>query len=308
MLDFLKISLFYLILLVAVLVRVAFITLLEQKFLASAQIRVGPHFVGYWGLFQPFADAVKLFSKEFVNLRVRNRTVYFISPGLRLTLSLILWLRLPTPYGGFDLNFSLIYFACVRGLGVYPILRAGWSSNCKFSILGSLRSVAQIVSYEISLMVVLLRIIWLRRSLNFSAILLDRRFILNFFCFIPLCLIWFASSLAETNRTPYDFSEGESELVSGFNTEYRAGGFTLIFMAEYSRILFISLLLSILFLRRGVLSFFTIFKAVIVRVWFIWVRGTLPRYRYDKLMNLAWKRFLPVRLRFFIFYVLIGSL
>lgn len=305
MLDLVKIFINYLILLIIVLIRVAFVTLIERKILGSAQIRIGPNFVGYWGILQPFSDAIKLFTKESVTLRVSNYFIYYLSPVIRLILIIIIWLLFPIQKGGLIFSLALIFFICIRGAAVYPILRRGWSSNCKYRILGRMRAVAQIVSYEVSLAIILLRIIWLTNSFNLNLIILNQSLNFNLFLFSPLAMIWLVSSLAETNRTPYDFSEGESELVSGFNTEYRAGGFSLIFMAEYGNIIFISALFVILFLSSS-LNILTVFKTILFVFWFIWVRATLPRYRYDKLINLAWKAFLPITLFLFIFYLLLG--
>nr|AWI62647.1 NADH dehydrogenase subunit 1 [Epimeria frankei] len=305
MLEGLKMSILYLSLVVVVLVSVAFVTLFEQKLLAGVQIRLGPNHVGYWGIFQPFADAVKLFNKEYLLLRAGSVSVYLFSPVVSLSLSLVLWVSVPLGPGGVDFFFSLLFFMVISGMGVYPVLSSGWSSNCKYSMLGSLRAVAQMVSYEVSLSVVLLSLVWTVKKFNSSDIMLEG-LVWNLILIFPLGLIWFVSSLAETNRTPYDFSEGESELVSGFNTEYSAGGFTLIFMSEYANILFMSVLFSILFMSSGLMSWVVIFKGILVSGWFIWVRGTMPRYRYDKLMNLAWKSFLPVSLWMFGFYLLVN--
>lgn len=303
-LELLKLFFSYLIIYIFILVSVAFVTLIERKILGGTQIRVGPNFVGYWGLLQPFADAIKLFTKEAVNLRASNNFIYYISPLFRLTLILVIWLLIPLQEGGLLFNFGLIFFICVRGLAVYPILFRGWSSNCKYSILGRLRAVAQIVSYEVSLALILLNIIWISSSFNFSLILQNQIYIFNLFFFFPLALIWLVSSLAETNRTPYDFSEGESELVSGFNTEYSAGGFSLIFIAEYGNIIFISFFFVLIFISSKV-GILVMFKRIILVFWFIWVRATLPRYRYDKLIGLAWKRFLPITLFMFVFYLMV---
>nr|AET09673.1 NADH dehydrogenase subunit 1 [Gondogeneia antarctica] len=291
----------YILFYIMILISVAFVTLLEQKLLAVMQIRVGPNNVGYAGLFQPFADAVKLFNKESIILTKGNTIIYYMSPILSLSLSLILWLCIPMKGGGFDFNYSLMFFMVVSSVGVFPILGSGWSSNCKYSMLGSLRSVAQMVSYEVSLGLVLLSLIWVNESFNMDV--MGSSGVSMIFLLLPLSYIWFVSSLAETNRTPYDFSEGESELVSGFNTEYSSGGFTLIFMAEYSSILFMSVLLGIPFFSGSSFGLLMMFKGMLVACWFIWVRGTMPRYRYDKLMGLAWKSLLPVSLFMFMFYV-----
>ena len=285
-----------------ILIRVAFITLMEQKILGSIQIRVGPNKVGYWGLLQPFADAVKLLNKENMLLKAGNVLLYYLAPLLRLVLRLFLWCLYPILKGGYRFELGVLFFICVRGLGVFPLLIARWASNCKYSMLGGLRAVAQIISYEVRLILVLLRFIWMCSRFQLSSIIGCQKGNLFLFCCFPLRYIWFAASLAETHRTPYDFAESERELVSGFNTEYRARGFVLVFMAEYSRIIFISTLFAVFFLS-GLIDSLVFVKGVIVRFLFIWVRGTIPRYRYDKLINLAWKAFLPVRLFFLIYCV-----
>ena len=288
-----------------VLVRVAFITLIERKILSAAQIRVGPNVVGVWGLLQPFADAVKLFSKEHAFLRRTTRAVHLFSPVISLFFMIVIWALVPLEAGALGFSFTLMVFICVSRLGVYPIIGRGWASNCKYRTLGALRGVAQIISYEVSLVVVLLRVIWTANSLNLEEILRIQAPIFNALFFAPLICIWLISSLAEVNRTPYDFSEGESELVSGFNTEYSAGGFSLLFIAEYGNIIFISLLFSLLFLSNSIGSALII-KAMFIRFLFIWTRATLPRYRYDKLIYLAWKSLLPVALFILAFYYCSG--
>lgn len=303
--EILKLILINVILVIIVLVRVAFVTLIEQKILSGFQIRVGPNKVGYWGILQPFRDAVKLFIKENIVLQEVNIRVYVISPILGLSLILIIWIVFPFFWGRLDFYLGLLFFICVRGLAVYPILMIGWASNCKYSLLGRLRALAQIISYEVRLGIILLRVIWIRGSFRLKEVLLENKLRWGVFFYIPLSYIWFVSRLAETNRSPYDFAEGESELVSGFNTEYRAGGFVLVFIAEYGRIIFIRFLFTFLFLRSNI-SIRVVLKRIILSCWFIWVRGTVPRYRYDKLINLAWKRFLPNRLFLFIYYLFLG--
>nr|YP_010708729.1 NADH dehydrogenase subunit 1 [Caprella acanthogaster]WCR50895.1 NADH dehydrogenase subunit 1 [Caprella acanthogaster] len=289
----------YLILMILVLVCVAFVTLMEQKLLGGVQIRLGPSKVGYWGVLQPFSDAVKLFSKEYTFPRVSNNFLFLLMPFFSLFLMLSLWMVFPLVFGGFCFSLGILFFICVSSLAVFPILAAGWSSNSKYPMLGGLRGVAQMVSYEVSLLTILLSLIWASNSLEFSEMKENSGFSIGFF--FPLMMVWFVSSLAETNRTPYDFSEGESELVSGFNTEYSAGGFTLIFMAEYASIIFMGMLFSVFFLF-SLNSFFFVFFTIFMVFMFVWVRGTLPRYRYDKLMNLAWKSFLPISLMMLGYY------
>lgn len=292
----------YLILIVCVLIGVAFITLLERKVLGYIQIRKGPNKVGYAGILQPISDAVKLFTKEQVRPSISNFIVYYLSPVFNLVIALVVWACLPYCFTLINFNFRVLYFLCCLSLGVYTTIRAGWSSNCKYSMLGRLRSISQTISYEVRLALILLRFLIIVGGFKLS--LLDNyqesRWLL--FLFFPLSCVWFVSRLAETNRTPFDFSEGESELVSGFNTEYRRGGFALIFIAEYARIIFISLLFRLLFIGGNIARFFFYIKFLFVAFSFIWVRGTLPRFRYDKLMNLSWKSFLPVSLNYLIFF------
>nr|ARH53765.1 NADH dehydrogenase subunit 1 [Carpelimus fuliginosus] len=301
-LDYMLMLISYLILVIMVLVGVAFLTLLERKVLGYIQIRKGPNKVGLMGLIQPFSDAIKLFSKENIYPLMSNINLYYFSPILNLFLSLILWLCMPLFTILFNFDLSVMFLLCCSSLGVYTIMIAGWSSNSNYSMLGSLRSVAQTISYEVSLFLILMSFLFLMMSLNlYSYYLIQSYLWLIFLCF-PLSIMLIITLLAETNRTPFDFAEGESELVSGFNIEYSGGGFALIFLAEYANILFMSMLCVLLFLGGNVWSLFFFIKLVFMSFFWIWVRGTLPRYRYDKLMYLAWKSFLPVSLNMFMFY------
>nr|YP_007317377.1 NADH dehydrogenase subunit 1 [Neopetrolisthes maculatus]AGA56154.1 NADH dehydrogenase subunit 1 [Neopetrolisthes maculatus] len=293
----------YVILMICVLIGVAFVTLLERKVLGYIQIRKGPNKVGYNGIFQPFADAVKLFSKEQIVPSVSNFIPYYLSPIMSLFVSLVGWVVMPYEFGLVNFNMSILFFLCCLSLGVYSVMSAGWSSNCKYSMLGGLRAVAQTISYEVSLALILLSFIFLIGSFDLEMFSLYQKGLWLVVLGMPLALVWFASCLAETNRTPFDFSEGESELVSGFNTEYGGGGFALIFMAEYSSILFMSMLFSLMFLGGQLDSVLFYVKLMFMGFVFIWVRGTLPRLRYDKLMYLAWKSFLPVSLNYIFFFV-----
>nr|QEJ81963.1 NADH dehydrogenase subunit 1 [Metacrangonyx sp. n. DJ2019] len=301
--EYLIISINYLIMFILILVSVAFMTLLEQKAVASMQIRVGPNKTGVWGMLQPFADAVKLFFKENMNLHTFNMTIYYVAPSVSLMFSLALWSIYPFMEGGVDFFLGVLFFMCFSSLGVYPIMLMGWSSNCKYSMMGSIRAMAQMISYEVSLMMIILSLIVIKSSFNFKE-LMNWSFIpLALLIYFPLSLIWLASSLAETNRTPYDFSESGSELVSGFNTEYSGGGFTLIFLAEYSSILLMSFMYCILFFGFKDMNMLVLIITMMIAFIFIWVRSTMPRFRYDKLMNLAWKVFLPVSLLMFLYYL-----
>lgn len=293
----------YLVLIICVLVGVAFVTLLERKILGYIQIRKGPNKVGYIGLLQPFADAVKLFTKEQTLPVMSNFLPYYLSPVFSLFVSLIVWLVIPYELGLINFRIRVLFFLCCTRLGVYTTIRAGWASNSKYALLGRLRAVAQTISYEVRLALILLSIIFLVGGFDLGLFRLYQENMWFLWFTIPLALIWFATCLAETNRTPFDFAEGESELVSGFNTEYRRGGFALIFMAEYARILFMSILFALIFLGGNLVSISFYVKLVIVAFIFVWVRGTLPRFRYDKLIYLAWKRFLPVALNYLLFFI-----
>nr|YP_009441811.1 NADH dehydrogenase subunit 1 [Eucinetus haemorrhoidalis]AOY39395.1 NADH dehydrogenase subunit 1 [Eucinetus haemorrhoidalis] len=290
-------------LVVCVLVSVAFFTLLERKVLGYIQIRKGPNKVGFMGILQPFSDAIKLFTKEQIKPLVSNFNMYYFSPIFNLFLSLFLWMSFPLLCGLFMMNFGVLFFLCCTSLGVYTMMIAGWASNSNYSLLGGLRAVAQTISYEVCLALILMSFLLLIESVNMLYLFKFQKLIWMLFMLFPLVLMWVVSMLAETNRTPFDFAEGESELVSGFNIEYSSGGFALIFLAEYSSILFMSMLFVMFFMGGNTLNLLFYLKLSIISFFFLWVRGTLPRYRYDKLMNLAWKSFLSVVLSFFSFYL-----
>nr|ARH53700.1 NADH dehydrogenase subunit 1 [Adrastus rachifer] len=300
--DFLLVFISFIILVVCVLVGVAFLTLLERKVLGYIQIRKGPNKVGFMGIPQPFSDAIKLFSKEQTNPIMSNYWSYYFSPVFNLFLALLLWMCIPFFSGFLHFSLGMLFFLCVSSLSVYTIMMAGWSSNSNYSLLGGLRCVAQTISYEVSLALILLSFLVLISSLSIFDLVFYQYYVWFFFIGIPLSMVWFVSSLAETNRTPFDFAEGESELVSGFNIEYSSGGFALIFLAEYSNILFMSMFFSLLFLGGDMMNFLFFLKLVFISFMFIWARGTLPRFRYDKLMYLAWKSFLPVSLNYLFFF------
>nr|YP_009228468.1 NADH dehydrogenase subunit 1 [Gonista bicolor]ALF99729.1 NADH dehydrogenase subunit 1 [Gonista bicolor] len=293
----------FILLVICVLISVAFLTLLERKVLGYIQIRKGPNKVGFIGIPQPFSDAIKLICKGQPIPLMSNYFLYYFSPIFNLMLSLIIWVVFPYLTYMCSFSYGFLFFLCCTSLSVYTVMIAGWSSNSKYSLLGSLRSVAQTISYEVSLALILLSLIILIGSFNIFNFM-----IYQFYCWFiiisfPLALSCFASCLAETNRTPFDFAEGESELVSGFNIEYAGGGFTLIFLAEYTSIIFMSMLLSLVFLGGDFYSFMFFIKLAIMSFGFIWVRGTLPRFRYDKLMYLSWKSFLPLSLNFLFFFI-----
>nr|YP_009441655.1 NADH dehydrogenase subunit 1 [Monotoma quadricollis]AOY39174.1 NADH dehydrogenase subunit 1 [Monotoma quadricollis] len=293
-----------LILLICVLVGVAFLTLMERKVLGYIQIRKGPNKVGLMGIIQPFSDAIKLFSKEQTSPMMSNFNLYYLSPMFSLMLALLLWLIMPFLTVFINFNYSILMFLSISSLGVYSIMLAGWSSNSNYSLLGSIRAIAQSISYEVSLALILLSFFMLVLSLNILDLIKYQEYVWFIFFMFPISVMWLVSSLAETNRTPFDFAEGESELVSGFNVEYSSGGFAMLFLGEYANILFMSFMSVILFMS-GSLNLFFFIKLVFISFFWIWVRGTLPRFRYDKLMYLAWKSYLPVILNFFYLIVML---
>nr|YP_010397537.1 NADH dehydrogenase subunit 1 [Boreoheptagyia alulasetosa]UQJ73446.1 NADH dehydrogenase subunit 1 [Boreoheptagyia alulasetosa] len=301
--DFLMPFIGSLLLVICVMVGVAFLTLLERKVLGYIQIRKGPNKVGFLGIPQPFSDAIKLFTKEQTYPLMSNYLTYYFSPVFSLFLSLVIWLCIPYLVKLYSFNLGVLFFLCCTSMGVYTVMIAGWSSNSNYALLGGLRAVAQTISYEVSLALILLSMIFLIGNYNFLYFNIYQNYLWFLFLCFPLALVWFASSLAETNRTPFDFAEGESELVSGFNVEYSSGGFALIFLAEYASILFMSMLFAVIFLGGDIYSFTFFLKLAFVSFMFIWVRGTLPRFRYDKLMFLAWKSFLPFSLNYLFLFI-----
>nr|YP_009350246.1 NADH dehydrogenase subunit 1 [Bulbitermes makhamensis]AQP26646.1 NADH dehydrogenase subunit 1 [Bulbitermes makhamensis] len=293
----------FLLLMVFVMVGVAFLTLLERSVLGYVHIRKGPNKVGFIGILQPFSDAIKLFTKEQYFPIVSNYLIYYFSPIFGFFLSLLVWLLIPYLSGFISFELGLLFFLACTSLGVYTVMIAGWSSNSSYSLLGGLRALAQTISYEVSLAFILLSFVILICSYNLAYFYFFQVYLWLIFFSLPLSFIWFISCLAETNRTPFDFAEGESELVSGFNVEYGSGGFALIFLAEYASILFMSLLFCVIFLGSDLYSFFFYVSLAFISFLFIWVRGTVPRFRYDKLMYLAWSSFLPLSLNYLLFFI-----
>jgi len=272
---------------IIVIFRVAFYTLLERRVLGYIQLRKGPNKPGPVGLFVPLADATKLMSKELRVPRRRNKALFYIVPCFALMIPLALWSIYPTTFEVLIFKYSAMFFFCISAVGVYVILGAGWRSNRRYSMLGAVRAVAQSISYEVCLSIVVIHYI-LFYEYHINNIKMTP---IGVYLYLIIFLL-FVTALAETNRSPFDFSEGESELVRGFNTEFRAVSFLLIFLAEYIVILFISSLLRRLFNSRGNgdLYFFLMLWGFL----YIWCRGTLPRLRYDQLISLAWKRVLPL--------------
>nr|QNH82286.1 NADH dehydrogenase subunit 1 [Notocochlis sp. HL-2020] len=286
---------------ICVLLAVAFFTLLERKGLSYIQIRKGPNKVGIAGLPQPIADAAKLLTKEIAKPNMANYTPYFSAPIFSFILALLLWQLYPSMYSLGYFKWGILFFLCVSGLNVYGTLLAGWASNSKYALLGSLRAIAQTISYEISMALILLFPLFLTGSFSFVEIKESQELIWLAFLMLPISLMWFVTCVAETNRAPFDFAEGESELVSGFNIEYGSAGFALIFLAEYANILIMSLFCALLFFGGSSMIIFEsdicfMLKILFFAFLFIWVRGSYPRFRYDLLMGLTWKSFLPASL------------
>ncbi len=302
-----------LITLIPILLTVAFFTICERKVLASIQRRRGPNVVGFWGILQAVADGLKLVIKEII-FPSRSNTIFFVfAPIWVLVTSFTGWALIPFFFNNFytDFDFGILYILAISSLGVYGIILAGWSSNSRYAFLGGLRSVAQLISYEVSLGLIILPVILISNSLNLMEIILIQQKTIWFcFPFFPLTFIFFITILAETNRTPFDLPEAEAELVAGFNVEYSSTLFALFFLGEYSSMLLMSILMVILFFGGWLplipffftsSSFWLIFKTIIVCIGFILIRGALPRYRYDQLMGIGWKIFLPFTLGFFYF-------
>nr|QGZ10101.1 NADH dehydrogenase subunit 1 [Phalantus geniculatus] len=293
----------YLITIVFVLISVAFVTLLERSVLGYIQLRKGPNSIGLMGLLQPFSDGIKLFFKEQTYPYLSNFLVYYISPIFMLFLSMVLWTLMPYLVNVYNFNFGVLFFLCCTGMGVYGVLLSGWSSNSNYALLGGLRSVAQMISYEVSMALIMICFLLFVFSFDLIDFMKFQSNVWFMFFSLPLFFCWFSSCLAETNRSPFDFAEGESELVSGFNVEYSSGGFAFIFLSEYMNIIFMSLLTCVIFLGCDIYSLLFYFKLTFIIFMFIWVRGSLPRYRYDKLMYLTWKVFLPLSLNYLLFFL-----
>nr|AXS65068.1 NADH dehydrogenase subunit 1 [Coleoptera sp. 1 KM-2017] len=293
----------FLVLIVLILVAVAFVTLLERSVLGYIQLRKGPNKVGIMGLLQPFSDGLKLFFKEQTFPYYSNFIIYFFSPVFMLMLSLILWSLFPYLVNVCSFNLGILFFICCTGMGVYGVLMSGWSSNSNYALLGALRSVAQTISYEVSMALILICVLIFTLGFSLLNFMLYQEYVWFIFLSFPIFMCWFSSCLAETNRSPFDFAEGESELVSGFNVEYSSGGFAFIFLSEYMNIIFMSMLTSVLFWGCDIYSLFFYLKVVFFIFCFVWVRGTLPRFRYDKLMYLTWKVFLPSSLGYLLLFV-----
>jgi NADH-quinone oxidoreductase subunit H len=297
-------------LLVPVLMGVAYMTYAERKVMAAMQWRKGPYVVGWFGLLQPFADAIKMLTKETIIPSGANRVLFIMAPMLTFILAMLAWAVIPVNDGWAiaNINVGILYLFAISSLGVYGIIIAGWASNSKYAFLGALRSAAQMVSYEVSMGFVLVTVLLWAGSLNLTDIVRAQTRIWFFIPLFPMFIIFFISGLAETNRAPFDLPEGESEIVAGFFVEYSSMSFGLFFLGEYANMILMSTMTSILFLGGWLpplsVAPFTwipgplwlILKICICLFTFIWVRATFPRYRYDQLMRLGWKVFLPFSL------------
>nr|YP_010260048.1 NADH dehydrogenase subunit 1 [Eudynamys scolopaceus]UIX54788.1 NADH dehydrogenase subunit 1 [Eudynamys scolopaceus]UKP90052.1 NADH dehydrogenase subunit 1 [Eudynamys scolopaceus] len=288
---------------IPILISVAFLTLVERKILSYMQTRKGPNIVGPFGLLQPVADGIKLFTKEPIRPSTSSPFLFITTPMLALLLAITIWIPLPLPFSLTDLNLGFLFLLAMSSLAVYSILWSGWASNSKYALIGALRAVAQTISYEVTLAIILLSIIMLSGNYALSTMAMAQEPLYFIFSSWPLAMMWFISTLAETNRAPFDLTEGESELVSGFNVEYAAGPFALFFLAEYANIMLMNTMTAILFLNPSSLNLqpelFPIAlatKILLLSSSFLWVRASYPRFRYDQLMHLLWKSFLPLTL------------
>nr|YP_010166166.1 NADH dehydrogenase subunit 1 [Ardenna carneipes]YP_010166179.1 NADH dehydrogenase subunit 1 [Ardenna pacifica]QRV60139.1 NADH dehydrogenase subunit 1 [Ardenna carneipes]QRV60152.1 NADH dehydrogenase subunit 1 [Ardenna pacifica] len=288
---------------IPILIAVAFLTLVERKVLSYMQARKGPNIVGPFGLLQPVADGVKLFIKEPIRPSTSSPFLFIMTPMLALLLALTIWIPLPLPFPLTDLNLGLLFLLAMSSLAVYSILWSGWASNSKYALIGALRAVAQTISYEVTLAIILLSVIMLSGNYTLSTLATTQEPLYLIFSSWPLAMMWYISTLAETNRAPFDLTEGESELVSGFNVEYAAGPFALFFLAEYANIMLMNTLTTILFLNPSSLNLspelfpmILATKVLLLSSGFLWIRASYPRFRYDQLMHLLWKNFLPLTL------------
>ena len=324
--GYLDFIIYTLITLIPLLIAIAFFTLAERKAMASIQRRKGPNVVGVWGFLQPFADGLKLIIKEIIIPNKANKFLFIFGSSFTLFLSLLGWVAIPyNPFNPiFVLNTSLLYILVISSFSVYGVLLAGWASNSKYALLGALRSVSQMISYEVSISLIVIPIILLAGSVSLTKIVYVQTLTIWFiFPLFPLGIIYFISILAETNRVPFDLPEAEAELVAGYNVEYSAFTFAAFFLGEYSNILIMSTMFVLLFLGGGdylgllnltnsfdnnafivtiLYDFFLGLKIIFIGFIFVFIRANLPRFRFDQLMFIGWKIFLPVTLSAVIFY------
>ncbi len=295
---------------IPIMLSVAYLTYFERKVIGAMQMRRGPNVVGPFGLLQPIADGLKLFMKETIIPSGANRVVFILAPMITFVLALVAWAVIPFDQGMVlaDINVGILYLFAISSLGVYGILMAGWASNSRYAFLGAIRSAAQMVSYEVSMGFIIITVLLCVGSLNLSDIVMAQKGMWFVIPLFPMAVIFFISTLAETNRHPFDMPEAEAELVAGYNVEYSAMGFALFFLGEYANMILMSAMTSILFLGGWLPPMdIALFTWIPGPVWlalkiafclfiFLWVRATFPRYRYDQLMRLGWKVFLPLSL------------
>tara|TARA_B100001027_G_scaffold216079_1_gene191469 strand:+ start:409 stop:1404 length:996 start_codon:yes stop_codon:yes gene_type:complete len=301
-----------LLIIIPLLIMIAYLTFFERKVIGYMQLRRGPNVVGPFGLFQPLADGIKLLTKETIIPSNSNKVVFLFAPVLTFSLALLAWAVIPVDNGVVlsNINVGILYIISISSLGVYGLIMAGWASNSRYAFLGALRSAAQMISYEVSIGLIIINVLISVGSLNLSEIVKAQEDLWFLFIHFPMFLIFFISTLAETNRAPFDLPEAEAELVAGYNVEYSSLSFGLFFLGEYGNMILMSSLTTILFLGGwmpimgvdfipGIVWF--LLKVCILLFIFLWVRATLPRYRYDQLMRLGWKVFLPLALIWIVF-------
>ncbi len=295
---------------VPLLLFIAYLTYFERKVIGAMQLRKGPNVVGPFGLLQPIADGIKLLTKETIFPDNSSKFLFILSPVLTFALALLAWAVIPVDYKIVlsDINVGLMYIFAISSLGIYGIIVAGWSSNSRYAFLGSLRSAAQMISYEVSIGLIIISVLLSSGSLNLTDIVMSQKNLWYIIPHFPMFVIFFISTLAETNRAPFDLPEAESELVAGYNVEYSSMSFGLFFLGEYGNMILMSSMSTILFLGGWLPPFesqyfellpgylWFMIKVVALLFVFLWVRATLPRYRYDQLMTLGWKLFLPLSL------------
>ena len=308
--DILIIVFKILLIVIPLLIFIAYLTYFERKVIGAIQLRKGPNVVGPFGLFQPIADGIKLLTKETIFPENSNKLIFILSPIITFTLALIGWAVIPIDYKIVlaDINVGVMYIFAVSSLGVYGIIMAGWASNSRYAFLGALRSAAQMISYEVSIGLIIISVLITSGSLNLSEIVMKQQNMWYVIPHFPMFIIFFISTLAETNRAPFDLPEAEAELVAGYNVEYSSMSFGLFFLGEYGNMILMSSMSTILFLGGWLppadIDFFQnipgfiwfLLKVTFLLFLFLWVRATLPRYRYDQLMKLGWKVFLPLSL------------
>lgn len=308
--DFVVLTIQIILALVGLLLAVAYLTYFERKIIGAMQLRQGPTAVGVFGLMQPLADGLKLFFKESILPRQAHKVVFYLAPMITFVLSLMAWAVIPVDAGLVfaNINVGILYLLAISSMGVYGIIMAGWASNSRYAFLGGLRSAAQMISYEVSLGLIVMTVLLCAQSMNLTDIVLAQKRVWFALPLLPMFVLFLISILAETNRTPFDLPEAEAELVSGYNVEYSSMPFALFFLGEYANMILMSALTTVLFLGGWLPPFeWSVWqwvpgpmwfglKVAMVLFFFIWVRATLPRFRYDQLMRLGWKVFLPFSL------------